>query len=352
MSENIAEEGTPTPNQPILTQLIDSLMEHTSRSPWRSGPITLTPERAAILLSSSTHNRNIRQKQINQFVRAIKEHRWCLNGEPLILDRAGALRDGHHRCRAVVAADMPIETFVVFGLDPKDFTTIDIGSARSGGDMFRIQNEPNAPSISVAATLLWQYLRFDENRARSDEDREETDGAKFFHQSCSNPERDKTFTENPELRESVELCQEALQGMRFMTPGMLAFIHYLGARAAGKKIALEFIRAVAAGPNLGLEKDNPAIVLRKRLVESQEKSSTNLSSIFRLVFTIKAFNAFARGELMYRLSWARKGEHPESFPAFVGMDEVLKARRAREQEQPISGEAGQPASNEAEQAAN
>ena len=140
--------------------------------------------------------------------------------------------------------------------------------------------------------------------------------------------------------------------MRFMTPGTLAFIHYLGARAAGKEIALEFVRAVAAGPNLGLGKDNPAMVLRKRLVESQEKSSTKLSPIFRLVFTIKAFNAFAKGEQIYRLSWTRKGENTEDFPAFVSMDEVLKARRAREQEQPISEEAGQPVSSEAEHVTN
>ena len=138
--------------------------------------------------------------------------------------------------------------------------------------MFKIQNEPNAPALSVAATLLWQYLRFDENRSQRDEnqpqpgeEREETDGTKFFHQSCSNPERDKTFTENPELRESIELCQEALQGMRFMTPGTLAFIHYLGARAAGKEIALEFVRAVAAGPNVGLGKDNPAMVTAQEI---------------------------------------------------------------------------------------
>ncbi len=107
MSQEVAEQGTSARIEPILTQLIDSLMEH-PRSPWRSGPITLTPALAAVLLSSSTHNRNIRQKQINEFVRAIKEHRWRLNGEPLILDQTGALRDGHHRCRAVVAADMPI----------------------------------------------------------------------------------------------------------------------------------------------------------------------------------------------------------------------------------------------------
>ena len=75
----------------------------------------------------------------------------------------------------------------------------------------------------------------------------------------------------------------------------------------------------------------PAMVLRKRLVEGQEKSSTKLSSLHRLVFTIKSFNAFAKREPMYRLSWARKGErNPEEFPAFVSMDEVFSTRAERE----------------------
>jgi hypothetical protein len=340
MESELPLEGN-TKIDPKVVQLIQSLSEH-SRSPWRSGPITLTPEVAAALLSSSTHNRNIRQKQVNQFVRAIKENRWSLNGETLILDRTGTLRDGHHRCQAVVVAGLPIETFVVFGMDPSDFVTIDIGAARSGADMFKIQELPNAPALSAAATLLWQYLQFDEWRVR--EDREEGDGTKFFYQSCSNPERDQTFSEHLELRDSVELCQEALQGMRFISAGTLAFVHYLGRQAAGEQIATTFVRAVAAGPNLGLEKDNPAMVLRKRLMESQEKSSTRLSQLHRLVFTIKSFNAFAKDEPIYRLSWARKGErNPEEFPAFVNMDEVLKARSARERraERPHPDEADQ-----------
>ena len=312
---------------PRVVQLIESLAEH-PRSPWRSGPITLTPELAAALLSSSSHNRNIRQKQVNLFVRAIKENRWSLNGETLILDRTGALRDGHHRCHAVVVAGLPIETFVVFGMDPNDFVTIDIGAARSGGDMFKILNERHAPTLSAAATLLWQYLRFDEWRLSENR---EGDGSKFFTLGCTNPERDETFNDHPELRDSVELCQEALEGIRFISPGMLAFIHFQGVRAAGKKIATDFVRAVAAGPNLGLEKDNPAMVLRKRLVEAQEKSSTRLTSLHRLVFTIKSFNAFAKSEPINRLSWARKGDrNPEDFPAFVNMDEVFRARAGRE----------------------
>ena len=67
------------------------------------------------------------------------------------------------------------------------------------------------------------------------------DGAKFFNLGCTNPERDQTFTEHPELRQSVELCQEALEGIRFISPGMLAFIHFQGVRAAGEKIAPSII---------------------------------------------------------------------------------------------------------------
>jgi hypothetical protein len=334
-SEAILQENNAL--DPRVVQMIQSLAEH-PRPPWRSGPITLTPDLAEALLSSSTHNRNIRQKQVNQFVRAIKENRWSLNGETLILDRTGTLRDGHHRCQAVVVAGLPIETFVVFGMDPGDFVTIDIGAARSGGDMFKIQNERNAATLSAAATLLWQYLQFDEWRVSENR---EGDGAKFCNLGCTNPERDQTFTEHPELRQSVELCQEALEGIRFISPGMLAFIHFQGVRAAGEKIATEFVRAVAAGPNLGLDKDNPAMVLRKRLVEAQERSSTKLSSLHRLVFAIKSFNAFAKNEPIYRLSWARKGErNPEDFPAFISMDEVFKSRAEREHrpDQPSSGD--------------
>jgi hypothetical protein len=89
--------------------------------------------------------------------------------------------------------------------------------------------------------------------------------------------------------------------------------------------------------------------LRRRHVRGIDRPTREK---YRLVFAIKSFNAFALDESMKVLLWRRTAENPEDFPTFVRLDEVLKARRGREQEQPASEDAGRPSSDEAEHVAN
>jgi hypothetical protein len=70
--------------------------------------LILTPELAAALLNDAIGGQAVDEDKIIAFTEAIRAGRWRA-GSPLSLYADGALRDGHHRCWAVVRAGRSIE---------------------------------------------------------------------------------------------------------------------------------------------------------------------------------------------------------------------------------------------------
>lgn len=115
----------------------------------------VTPEIAIKYLNTSIGNRNIKKDTITALVNALTKGTFEVNGETIVFDQNGSLMDGHHRMEAIVRANIPAICLVIRGINRNTWTTMDSGTARSLGDVFKFEGIANYNSVStiVAGTF-------------------------------------------------------------------------------------------------------------------------------------------------------------------------------------------------------
>lgn len=125
----------------------------------------ITPEMARAYLNTSVGNRVIKQDILRGLVSYLKNDQFKVNGETIVFDSEGSLMDGHHRLEAVAASGVPAIFIVVRGIERSTWTTMDSGTARSLGDVFRIEGIPNYNSVSsvVAGTYAMRNNKIGTN---------------------------------------------------------------------------------------------------------------------------------------------------------------------------------------------
>jgi len=85
---------------------------------------TITPEIAKTMLGENVNNRRISRDNVNLFAREIRNGEWRFNGEAIKFGKDGRLLDGQHRLLAVIAADKPLTTLVIRGLEDETQQTM------------------------------------------------------------------------------------------------------------------------------------------------------------------------------------------------------------------------------------
>lgn len=120
----------------------------------------ISPETAQAYLVTSVGNRNEKPMAIDgKYVPDLIAGRWHLNGETVVFDYEGALRDGHNRMKAIVKAGVPMPTFVIRGILPEGVVTIDTGVGRSIGDHLKITGRgAYAQQVGTIAKAYATYL--------------------------------------------------------------------------------------------------------------------------------------------------------------------------------------------------
>lgn len=114
---------------------------------------TITPVIAKHILELNPDNRRIKARNVNKIAADIAADRWDINGETIIIAKDGHLNDGQHRLLAVVKANKPIETIVVFGVDRDSRFTVDMGSARTVGDFIGMEGGKHQDIAAGVAQL-------------------------------------------------------------------------------------------------------------------------------------------------------------------------------------------------------
>jgi hypothetical protein len=99
----------------------------------------ITPEFAKELLKMNIGNRRL--KFIKEaYVAQMKSGRWKENGEPIIIDINGLIKDGQHRLNAVIEANFSYICPIIYDVDPNVMDTIDTGSNRSLTDVLQLND--------------------------------------------------------------------------------------------------------------------------------------------------------------------------------------------------------------------
>lgn len=130
----------------------------------------ITPEAAQKYLSRNTHNyRPVRQHVVAAYADDMKSGKWERNGEAIVFDSNGVLKDGQHRLMAIAQSGIAQKMVIVEDVDPI-VEIYDIGVKRSSGQIAMASGvEPVLANSTViaAARVFCDGGTFTKQRTRS-----------------------------------------------------------------------------------------------------------------------------------------------------------------------------------------
>lgn len=230
----------------------------------------ITPEIAGQMLKNNSGNRAKSQTRVLQFAKEMTRG-WKLNGEPIIFGINSRLLNGQHRLWACIESGCSFTTWVIRGVDPTTFDTIDTGSPRTAGDVIGMTfKDLGCDPKSVASSIRWiNTIRL---KAWS-----------LSAHKMSNTEIVAFLTSEPAITESAVKAKAAKQ---ILAPGPCGGLHYLfserDATAADK-----FVTDLGLGTDLVL--GDPVLQLRERLIKDKVPK-TRLKMQETVTLTIRAWN--------------------------------------------------------------
>lgn len=141
------------------TDILDKIKRNPAKSPII---IKITPDMALDLLTLNDmdHNRDIDERRIREYSKAMKDKRWMEgNGDTIRISKEMALLDGQHRLWSIWISKQTIEFIIVTGVPPKAFAFIDVGKNRTGKDVASIRGYKNistAIAYAIKSIILFE----------------------------------------------------------------------------------------------------------------------------------------------------------------------------------------------------
>lgn len=120
---------------------------------------TITPETAAKYLKRNVDNyRKISKTKVQMYAAEMKAGKWQLNGEGIMFDETGKLKNGQHRLAAIMAAGVPIQMAVIRGVED-EVTIYDTGMVRSTTQIAQASGcgDITSTECAVGATIVSRF---------------------------------------------------------------------------------------------------------------------------------------------------------------------------------------------------
>lgn len=201
---------------------------------------------------------------------------WQYNGDTIRLSKSGRLLDGQHRLAAIERSGIPQRYTIVDGLEDESFTTIDVGKARTVGDMLYIAGEKNTNSLAAVAKMNLIFLAI----------------GKPQHEAHG---KTPTHTEivahaeaNHIMQDSVNFTAGNAWLKRYMGPSVSGFCHYRF-RLDNENVCNYFFSDLISGEFS--YKDSPVKYMRDFLLE-ESNASAKTTKIKRIAMMFHAYKAF------------------------------------------------------------
>ena len=261
---------------------IDDRMQAVKDGGFIAEIVTLTPIIARELLAYNAGNRPLRSTRVRFLVDDILAGAWQLNGEPIIVSRTGELNDGQHRCEAVVQANEPIRTLVVFGFDRDTRQTIDTGATRGSQDHIAALGFANSATLAAIARFA---VAFNNTKGKKL-------GTTAFVTTRQVLELVRADTED--LERAAKFATGHIPALKRVAPGsVIGFAHWALVKRYGDD-AERWLLKVLHGYNLS--PGEPAYLLRERLMIEQAKIGARSGREARAELVLRYFLAHIKGQ--------------------------------------------------------
>jgi len=293
------------PRSPVTgAELIDrELIELFDRAvvtcPVEAMPWRITPALAAHILSRNFGNRELHGKRA-AYTNDMRDGRWSLTGQTIIISSDRYLLDGQNRLRACVDSGAEFCSYIVFGINADTFPDIDSGKTRSGSDVLTMAGVPNA--TAAAAATRWVLL-LQQGRVKS----RAPFAPKEIREAIAR-------LDQPLLQEGIRAGQRIwkVYGQDRHPISMLAGLYYVLSQI-NRPLAVEFFGAMETGRFAG--RVGAIDKALRRIREEKHRASGRLNEVVRLAFLILAWNLAARNRVgtLSEFQWDVSQDFPAIF---------------------------------------
>ena len=114
----------------------------------------VTPELATQLLSRNNANRKVKTTTLKFYVNQMNSGNWKENGEGIIIDTDGVIKDGQHRLLAIIESKKSYLMPIVSDVSPCVMDTIDTGSNRSAADVLFLEGYKYSHLLASMSKLI------------------------------------------------------------------------------------------------------------------------------------------------------------------------------------------------------
>ncbi len=131
--------------------------------------VLVNRQKASDYLKNNVNNRPLNKGLVARYVYLMSRGLWKENGESIIIDTNGTIKDGQHRLSAIAEGNFEYHIPIITGVDPSVMSTIDTGRKRSLYDVFHMEGVKNAHQLAatVRRTLGWDNRKLTPTLDRS-----------------------------------------------------------------------------------------------------------------------------------------------------------------------------------------
>lgn len=246
----------------------------------------INPSIAEQMLAQSKGNRSESNKRVLAYAEMMKAGKWNYSNDAIVIDENGVLRNGHHRLRAIIKANVAIELWVCFNAPEDAWIFFDTNKTRGVSDMIEVEKGnkiKNSKTFAAVAKILCGYDKDKNNLVTAiDTTPRET----VFKYAISHFD---------EIFGSMKIISHS-KGLK--CSAILAAFRILAIRAGHLEETVDyFIEQIHTGANL--ESGNPVLAFRNRYYYAQLSSVTDRVNILFLL--IKVFNLYFKGVKISKL---------------------------------------------------
>ena len=119
--------------------------------------VRVTPELASEYLRFNLNNRNPNEKNVRFLVNQMNSGLFLENGESIVFDKFGVLKDGQHRLLAIVKSGKSYHIPIVRGVEPISMSTYDTGRSRTASDILSLNGYKYPSQIAALIKLIYKF---------------------------------------------------------------------------------------------------------------------------------------------------------------------------------------------------
>ena len=227
--------------------------------------IYYTPDLCNVLLNEYNNtNRPIKNKNVKELSLEILNDKWKFNGDSIVFDINGELKQGQHRLNAVVQSNRSIEMVTYTGVDPKSFKTMDSGVKRGLTDVLHIKGCKEVKSLAPSIKNIFNLT---------------VKGGEHSNGSIGNTNVEEYYDmlDKEKITDSIEYYNNTKNIDCGLSRPLIISFHYI-LSVIDKERGLRFLDGVIKG--VGLKENDIMSKLRNKLIKSMDKSkkSSKLTS--------------------------------------------------------------------------